>query len=345
MISKYIKELIPGNSRIIIPDFGAFMIQDTPSGKVISFNDFLKFNDSVLLNKIITSEKVDAAKGKEAIKAYVAEIEIAFKAGESFAVEGVGYLSKDGQNNINFVQDESAKAKGKTKVAAKSKAEPKAEVKAEDAKPASAPASELKAAAPEVKQQPTAAPKPQAAAPQPTATPKTTTYINNSYTNNKMEIKTKNNKSVTTVLIIVAALVIVGVLVWMAIDFNWFGPFKKAKETPAAPVEVIDTTPVVDTVAVDTVAVVEEPEPVIVSEPTVDPSSKRCHIIAGSFQIESNALRYQEDMRSRGYDAQIVTRNTGYYYVSIKQFDTRAEAVAEWRNMVYENPNLWILIK
>ena len=54
MISKYIKELIPGNSRIIIPDFGAFMIQDTPNGKVISFNDFLKVNDSVV---VITTNK------------------------------------------------------------------------------------------------------------------------------------------------------------------------------------------------------------------------------------------------------------------------------------------------
>ena len=39
MISKYIKELIENNNRIIIPDFGAFMIQNTPDGKQISFND------------------------------------------------------------------------------------------------------------------------------------------------------------------------------------------------------------------------------------------------------------------------------------------------------------------
>jgi len=340
MISKYIKELIPDNSRIIIPDFGAFMIQDTPNGKVISFNDFLKFNDSVLLNRIITSEKVDAAKGKEAIKAYVANIEAAFKAGEGFAVEGVGYLSKDGQNNIKFEQDENAKAKGKPKAAAKPKAEEvkpaaqAAEPKVEAPKPTPAP---------EVKPQPAAASKPQTSAQKPVAAPKTSSYTN-SYTNNNMNIKTKNNKTLTTVLIIVAALVIVGVLIWMAIDFNWFGRFMPAKEAPA-PIEVVDTTPAIDTTAVaDTVEVAVEPEPVIVSEP-VDPNSMRCHLIAGSFQVESNAIRFQEDMRSRGYDANIVTRNSGYYYVSIKMFATRAEAVAEWRNMVVENPNLWILIK
>ena len=340
MISKYIKDLIPNNSRIIIPDFGAFMIQDTPTGKLISFNDFLKFNDSVLLNRIITVEKVDAAKGKEEIKAYIAEIEAAFKSGESFAVEGVGYLSKDSQNNINFVQDENAKDKGKPKAAAKPKAEeaklaaaPAAEAKAETPK-AEAP----KAPATEPKPQPAAAPKPQTSAPQPSATPKST-YINNSYTNKNMEIKTKD-KTLTTVLIIVAAVVILGVLIWLAIDFNWFGPFKTAKEAPAPVEVVVDTTPAVDTTAYEE----PEPEPVIVEEP-VDPSSMHYHIIAGSFQVESNAIRFQEDMRSRGYNAVILTRGTGYHYVSVKAFDSRSEAVAEWRNMTLDNPNLWILVK
>ena len=335
MISKYIKDLIPNNSRIIIPDFGAFMIQDTPTGKLISFNDFLKFNDSVLLNRIITVEKVDAAKGKEEIKAYIAEIEAAFKAGESFAVEGVGYLSKDSQNNINFEQDENAKDKGKAKAAAKPKAE--------EVNPAAAPAAEPKAEAPkaEAPKAPAAEPKPQPAAapkPQPEAAPKST-YTNNSYTNKNMEIKTKD-KTLTTVLIIVAAAVIIGVLIWLAIDFNWFGPFKTAKEAPAPVEVVVDTTPAVDT----TVYEEPEPEPVIIEEP-VDPSSMHYHIIAGSFQVESNAIRFQEDMRSRGYSAVILTRGTGYHYVSVKAFDSRSEAIAEWRNMTIENPNLWILVK
>ena len=345
MISKYIKDLIPNNSRIIIPDFGAFMIQDTPTGKLISFNDFLKFNDSVLLNRIITVEKVDAAKGKEEIKAYIAEIEAAFKAGESFAVEGVGYLSKDSQNNINFEQDENAKGKGKPKAAAKPKAEeakpaatPAAETKTEAPKAETPKAEAPKAPATEPKPQPAAAPKPQTSAPQPSATPKST-YINNSYTNKNMEIKTKD-KTLTTVLIIVAAVVILGVLIWLAIDFNWFGPFKTAKEAPAPVEVVVDTTPAVDTTAYEE----PEPEPVIVEEP-VDPSSMHYHIIAGSFQVESNAIRFQEDMRSRGYNAVILTRGTGYHYVSVKAFDSRSEAVAEWRNMTIDNPNLWILVK
>ena len=58
MINEYIKELISNNSRVIIPDFGAFMIQNSDNGKIISFNDFLKFNDGVLVNKIIVNEHI-----------------------------------------------------------------------------------------------------------------------------------------------------------------------------------------------------------------------------------------------------------------------------------------------
>ena len=134
-----------------------------------------------------------------------------------------------------------------------------------------------------------------------------------------MEIKTKN-KTLTTVLIVVAGLVILGVLAWAIIDFV-VPRFRTARE-PEPPV-VEEPVPAIDSTAfADTLEVVE-PEPVIVEEP-VDPNSMRYHLIAGSFQVESNAIRFQQDMQSRGYNAVILTRNTGYHYVSIKQFETRS---------------------
>lgn len=350
MISKYIKELIPDNSRIIIPDFGAFMIQNTPTGQVISFNDFLKFNDSILLNKIIVSEKIDSNQGKEAIKAYIKEIEAAFKAGEKFAIEGVGYLSKDTQNNIIFTQDETAKP-GKSKV---KNAEPKKESLKDDPKPV-----EKKEDTPIIKigEQKNAGVKPQDTEKIDTAkvfVPTSSTTVSSvtsvqstkkttSIQNTKMEIKTKN-KNLNVILIIVAALVILGVLIWLAIDLKWIDRFKPAQQ-PKEEVVVIDTMPAIDTVAVED-TIVEE-GPAVLPEPKIvtDPNAKHCYIIAGSFQVESNALRFQQQMIEKGYDAQIVTRNNGYHYVSLKMFDTRVEAVAEWRNMVAENSELWILIK
>ena len=120
MINEYIKELISNNSRVIIPDFGAFMIQNSDNGKIISFNDFLKFNDGVLVNKIIVNEHIDATQSKEQIKKYVKEIEAVLKNGDKFLIDGVGYLSKGSNGDIVFEQsDDTAPAPKKAKPAAK----------------------------------------------------------------------------------------------------------------------------------------------------------------------------------------------------------------------------------
>jgi nucleoid DNA-binding protein len=102
MIKKYISELVSGNNRVIIPDFGAFMIQETPEGKVISFNYFLKFNDGLLVNHIIKNDKVNKNQALEQIKEFVKEIESSFNQGKTYVFEGMGELSKDPQGNIKL---------------------------------------------------------------------------------------------------------------------------------------------------------------------------------------------------------------------------------------------------
>ncbi len=367
MINKYIKDLIPANSRIIIPDLGAFMIQNLPEGRKISFNDFLKFNDSILLNKIIQEERIDSISGKEMIKNYVKEIEAAFKRGEKYAIEGVGYLYKDDRGNIGFEQDDNAQNQpaaaetAKPEKSKKAKTAPKTEVqKADEPKPTTKPEaatnddntieiasgiapsdnidekeSEVVSSASEVKseQQPTTA------QPDQQNTPIITNQIINN--KNKMEVKTKN-KALNSILIIVSVLIIIGVLIWAAINFKLIDRFRPAK--PAIEEVVVDTTPAIDTTMIADTIVVDEPEPEIVSEP-IDPNATHYYIIAGSFKVESYATRFQSDMMSRGYDAEIVINNSGFNCVSIKRFDTRSEAVSEWRHMAAENPNLWILVK
>jgi nucleoid DNA-binding protein len=78
MLSNYLKALIESNNRIIIPDFGAFMIQDSPEGKQISFNDFLKFNDGLLVNQIIKTDKVSKIQATDQIKEFITEVEKSF---------------------------------------------------------------------------------------------------------------------------------------------------------------------------------------------------------------------------------------------------------------------------
>jgi|GEM_PF-2436556 len=371
MISNYIKELIQNEKRVIIPDLGAFMIQNTPNGKVISFNDFLKFNDGMLVNKIIVNEHFDTTKSKELIKKFVKDVENALKDGGKFPIEGIGYLLKTDRGEIVFEQDENAKAGSSAEASGSSAKSTKAK-KTKTAEPADS----QKTEAPE-KQEPATEPTPADATVNVSATNEGKTgdnivevesspieqiekpapaqskqiinnQINNS--NNKqtikqkseMEIKTKN-KTLNIVLIVVSALIIIGAIVWAVINFHLIDRFRPAQQPVEEPIIVVDTMPeVADSTAIDSTLIEPEPEPVV-EEPAVDNSSYY-YIIAGSFQNQSYAESFEQQMKDAGFDAHTV-QNGSFHCVGLKRFATEREAYNELRVMTAENPNLWVLYK
>ena len=365
MINEYIKELISNNSRVIIPDFGAFMIQNSDNGKIISFNDFLKFNDGVLVNKIIVNEHIDATQSKEQIKKYVKEIEAVLKNGDKFLIDGVGYLSKGSNGDIVFEQsDDTAPAPKKAKPAAKKTAAKTTAPKTEEVADTPKAESAAQTPAPEKKDDGSNMIEVESSKIEPgfqntTTTANTTTLepitlepkkeinvnqTNSTYTQSfttqkNMEIKTKN-KTLNIVLIVVSALIIIGAIVWAVINFNLIGRFRPAQQ-PETPV-IVDTLPAVDTVAVDSVEVEPVAEPVV-EEPAVDNSSY-FYIIAGSFQNPAYAESFEQQMKNAGFDARTV-RNGSFYCVGLKRFATEREAYNELNIMTAENPNLWVLFK
>jgi len=361
MINDYIQQLIQSNSRVIVPDLGAFMIQDTPEGKVISFNDFLKFNDGMLVNKIVVNEHIDTTKSKEQIKAYVKEVENTLKKGEKFAIDGVGFLVKSDRGDIVFEQDANAGVSSKTetksaktkKIKTETTNKPTAEVtndKVTEEQPVKIENTtqisdnktdnivEVESAAIEQinKNEPEVKPK----------TENVNNQINNSFSktnkqNNEMEIKTKN-KTLNIVLIVVSALIIIGAIVWAVINFNLIGRFRPAQQPVEEPV-IVDTLPAVDTTAVDSTTIEPEPEPIVEEQPAVDNSSYY-YIVAGSFQNHSYAESFEQQMKDAGFDAHTV-QNGSFYCVGLKRFATEREAYNELRVIMVENPNLWILYK
>lgn len=108
MIDKYIAELLKTNTRVIIPDFGAFMVKTTPgsSEKQISFNDFLKYNDGLLVNHIAKTESINKDEALKKVKAFVEDIQKELKTNKPFKVEGLGYLFKDPRGSIKFKSGE-----------------------------------------------------------------------------------------------------------------------------------------------------------------------------------------------------------------------------------------------
>jgi len=363
MINKYLKELVENNNRIIIPDFGAFMVQSTPDGKQISFNDFLKFNDGLLVNQIIKAEKISKNDAADKVKEFVKSIDEAFSKGESFEVKELGFLVKDNNGNIKFEKELTGPKAGtpktdakptivldekkpEKKVAAKpadKKAEPKKETAA---KPIEKPAEKtVAAAAPEKKTvtsaPPATPPKPETARTPPKPAAKTTDNSKKiaSEILNKKPTSSSSSNSSKVIIIVVAAIIILGGGGWAAWHFGLFDKSELVVEIAPVPEPVIDTTPEVDT------TIVIEEEPKVVEEPAIDQNTKRYYIVAGSFKVPTNADNYSQKLIDEGYKSEIVVRNNGFHTVSYKTLYNWNEALQEWRNMRNENEQTWILIK
>jgi len=360
MLDKYLIELINSNNRVIIPDFGAFMIQDSPEGKQISFNDFLRFNDGLLVNQIIKEEKVNKDDALNKIKSFVKEVNKVFTEKKPYEIKGLGFLTKDSQGNIKFEKTLTAEKKSGTqsskpatpaaKTSEKKKETEKKQVTPPQTKPT--PAASVKTSA-TVNQ---TVKKPQSAAKRPTAaravktTPKPHTQKRTATSTNS------SNNTAKTLIIIVAAVIIIGGGYWAFMKFDLISIFKK--DTPPQVVEVtkpVVEVPVADTIASDTIVSdttniqpqqieATEKQPTVIEE-TVNESSKKFYLIGGSFKVFSNAEQFNQKLISEGYESEIIVRDNGFHCVSYKGFDNWNDIVNEWNRMKSTNPNVWILIK
>jgi len=92
-MEKYLQELIRNNNRVIIPDFGAFIVSHD-KGQHILFNNFLSFNDGLLVSHICDAEGINSDKALERIHEFVAQIKETLKKDEQFKIAGIGTLKQ-----------------------------------------------------------------------------------------------------------------------------------------------------------------------------------------------------------------------------------------------------------
>jgi len=112
MLNDYIKELIASNNRVIIPNFGAFLLRATSKNKNkkeladkvqdIYFSPFLKFNDELLVNHIIKKENTSQKEAMDKIVNYVKNIEDSVRKDGVYKIEGLGEFFQDDQGKIQF---------------------------------------------------------------------------------------------------------------------------------------------------------------------------------------------------------------------------------------------------
>lgn len=104
VMNKIINDLLNTNARVIIPDFGAFIVKQK-NPRLIVFNEFLRYNDGLLVDYISATEQTDKDTAKARIAGFVEETNRKLSAGEGVVLPGLGKLFKDSSGKLTFTEE------------------------------------------------------------------------------------------------------------------------------------------------------------------------------------------------------------------------------------------------
>ncbi|MBI9054880.1 MAG: SPOR domain-containing protein [Bacteroidales bacterium] len=113
MIATYIQELLATNNRVIVPNYGAFLVRATSKSKDantleeklkdIYFSPFLKFNDELLEKHIIKNENITKEQAAEKIVKFIDGIKKELDQEKTYDIKGFGQFVSDKQGKVQFV--------------------------------------------------------------------------------------------------------------------------------------------------------------------------------------------------------------------------------------------------
>jgi nucleoid DNA-binding protein len=105
-MEKYIISLLDLNSRVIVPELGAFIIRQNDP-KELLFNDLLSFDDGVLTDYIMQEDKLSKSEAKNRIRQFTETIQQSLEADKTYNLKKLGILKMDDNNRIEFSTSDS----------------------------------------------------------------------------------------------------------------------------------------------------------------------------------------------------------------------------------------------
>lgn len=102
-MEKHILSLIKENNRVIIPNFGAFIIAKE-NGFTILFNNFLSFNDGLLIDHVVEYDKVTKEEANKLVDDYVDTLKEKLDSEGRYEIKGLGLFTKDASGILRFSQ-------------------------------------------------------------------------------------------------------------------------------------------------------------------------------------------------------------------------------------------------
>jgi len=100
-MDKFIKLLLETENTVILPGFGAVVIENENTGKLM-FNEYLSYNDGKLAQIILDNSNMSEQEVQNYIAKHVREIQITLDKGDAYAIFELGEFSKDKEGKIEF---------------------------------------------------------------------------------------------------------------------------------------------------------------------------------------------------------------------------------------------------
>jgi len=361
-MDKYIVDLLKSSSRVIIPDFGAFMVKMNKT-KTIFFNEFLKFNDGLVIGYIAKTENIEKSNAAKKVSDFVNRIKQELNSGKPFYIKNLGKLFKDEKGKIQFGQGETEKDQTepydetiepfilinkpelKTDDKKKEIKEQPVEEKKEPVKEIIEPAEEIKQPVGETKETIPESKEPVKETREPVKEKKE--KIHYDYTTER-----KKSKVVLWGSLIIAPIIVI-IIIWFV--------FLRNRPSPVADQSVIvdstevektaileDTTKSEDTLKyAESIAAMETEKVESLDSDETQKSAvtiKKYYVVGGCFEIEENADNYVIYLKNKGYNSEKFRKIGILHIVSFNSFEKRTDAVEELIKIINETePNAWLL--
>lgn len=106
MDNNLLKQLIAQHRRVVIPDFGAFLKKEGPEGEQLVFSPFLRKDDGVVTDAIISEYGVESEDARAMVAEFVIYLRQSLAASGRYYIEGVGMLAVDANGTITLREGE-----------------------------------------------------------------------------------------------------------------------------------------------------------------------------------------------------------------------------------------------
>ena len=370
---RYIYELIRDNNRVIIPNFGAFILKEKKGSSLIStgdylnitFNDFLKFNDGVLVDYIADKEKVNKLEAESQVVEFVNLIKENLEKEGHFDLEGVGELVLDNLGKIKLSREK--KSQEPIKII---KSKPIVEVvppfikkivEKETKKTIQKPVAKT-----EIKKPVKPISKPVISKKEPVV--------------DYLAYQKKSNNGIWILISILFIVIILSVLYLSGYTDSYFNNDAELTELKSPDIlsddesdttgynEIATEDSLLESIVLsaDSLSRLENPDTIIALpqekeslSDSIDSSlliekkealsvnyfeGKYYHVIAASYNNKKEAEEFVRLLNNEGYHSRIINKNNNYYRVSFDSFKTKEEVLVELNKIVNNRePKAWYL--